>query len=398
MVKHRMSRRGASLVEALIALLVMAIGMLAMSNLQARLRQSGDLARQRAEATRIAVAEMERLRAFAALRRHAGLPAAAIAFDEIGEEAWTVAAGSTVFQLRRDVQPLAQAGVELLLRVAWNDRASEDGELMLNWRSALAAADPRLALAAFLPPDAGAAQGRLHQRHPSIPSAALDLDGQHSLLRPLEQNAWVLLLEHRRGRILGSCDIAPERALGSLSPAELRACGLQSSPPIASASGAFLLSGHVRFSLDEVADSAAPNDPVLPLDIELLLNSSGHAGAPRCELDRHRAAPAGVQALDYVCMIPPRTDAKGSLPDWSGSIRFGGLSFGPGGYRVCRYGGVGNDGIGSTEHRGQYEQRTGSLSQQNFLVVRHESACPAGQRVDVAAQVFRNTATVQHQP
>src|SRR3990167_8768909 len=56
--------RGVSLVEALIALAVMAFGMLAVVGVQSTMRLNSDLSKQRTEATRIASEEIERLRSF----------------------------------------------------------------------------------------------------------------------------------------------------------------------------------------------------------------------------------------------------------------------------------------------------------------------------------------------
>ena len=65
---HALPRRtrdaGFTLVEALIALLVLAFGMLAVAGLQTTLAHNADVARQRTEATRLAQARVEALRAY----------------------------------------------------------------------------------------------------------------------------------------------------------------------------------------------------------------------------------------------------------------------------------------------------------------------------------------------
>ena len=58
-------QRGISLIEALIAFLVLSLGVLGMSKLQSHLRLHSDIARQRSEAVRIAQEDMEALRSFA---------------------------------------------------------------------------------------------------------------------------------------------------------------------------------------------------------------------------------------------------------------------------------------------------------------------------------------------
>ena len=68
-------QRGVSLIEALIAMLVMALGMVGIAALQAKLRVNSDVAKQRSEAVRIAEEDIENFRAFGTLAaRMAPLP------------------------------------------------------------------------------------------------------------------------------------------------------------------------------------------------------------------------------------------------------------------------------------------------------------------------------------
>ena len=61
---RRSGARGFTLLEALIALLVLSFGMLAIAGFQTTLSRNSDLAKQRTEALRLAQQKMERLRAF----------------------------------------------------------------------------------------------------------------------------------------------------------------------------------------------------------------------------------------------------------------------------------------------------------------------------------------------
>lgn len=60
-------QRGVTLIEALVAMAVMAFGMLALVGVQSTLRVNADLAKQRAEATRLAEAQLEAARSFVAV-------------------------------------------------------------------------------------------------------------------------------------------------------------------------------------------------------------------------------------------------------------------------------------------------------------------------------------------
>lgn len=397
MVKFNRSRRGqrgTSLVEALVAVMVMGFGMMAVIGIQGRLRYSGDAAKLRAEAIRVAQAEMERLRSVTALSRRGELPANALVFEEIGGEARTVVGSSAEFQLTRVVTPLADSGIEVRLSVQWNERSSESGELSLDWRSVLARVDPRLALAAFVPPDKGIAQSRALDRHPAIPARAKRL-GERSVIKPSTAGSKALVFDNLSGRVTGLCDVATGLATQDIGASDIEACSENI------VGGAYLLSGHVRFSLGPRPDPLAPNDPVLPIGIEVDLSSGVHPGPPLCYLDSASNLLAGINATDYYCLIPPRapTDADPGLY-WSGRSRLTGLDLSADGYRVCRYSDDydGNGQIDNAEHRDGYLKLAQSLGQQNFLVVRHRAGCPAGQRIDIAAQLFSNTVTASHQP
>jgi type IV pilus modification protein PilV len=62
--RNRHRQAGFTLVEALVALLVMSFGMLALAGMQMTMNRSADLARQRSEAVRLAQLKMEQLRAY----------------------------------------------------------------------------------------------------------------------------------------------------------------------------------------------------------------------------------------------------------------------------------------------------------------------------------------------
>jgi len=121
-MQHR--QRGITLIEALIAFLVLSMGMLAVVRLQPELRQHGDLARQRSEATRIAQQDIEVLRS-AAPAASAALAAAAYSVgpDGLGSPRYAV-------QRRVDAAAWPRAhDVEVI--VSWPDRSGETQQVAL---------------------------------------------------------------------------------------------------------------------------------------------------------------------------------------------------------------------------------------------------------------------------
>ena len=70
-----MQQRGVSLIEALVALAIMAFGMLGIVGMQSSLRTNADISKQRSEAVRIAQEVIEQRRAFWVLAAAAGVTA-----------------------------------------------------------------------------------------------------------------------------------------------------------------------------------------------------------------------------------------------------------------------------------------------------------------------------------
>lgn len=392
-------QRGASLVEALVAMLVMAFGMMSVAGIQGRLRYSGETAKQRAEAMRIAQGELERLRGFVALERSEEIPDDAVVFNEIQNDRYAVQSSTTSYQFERTVTPLPGGGVDVLLNVSWRDRSKgeDDEPLSVNWRTALAPVDPRLASSLAVPPDHGVGQRRYQDRHPAIPVAAKRLDNARSVFKPTPSGTMALVFNNKSGMVSQLCTVEAATPSDLLGDNDLLNC------PVSYTGGAFLLSGHVVFSYGGTPSAENPNSPVLPASAEVLLDKvkDSYSSEPLCFTSASANALAGVNALDYYCVIAPRvaTETDKSL-SWSGRSVLTGLTLAAGGMRVCRYSDDydGDKTISNSEHPLDYVKVTSSLSKQNFLVVAFESACPAGQKVDVAALQYRNTVTAAHQP
>ena len=102
------SRRqgGFTLIEVLVAFLVMTLGLLAVIRLQPALRQHAELARQHSEATRLAQQDVERLRGFVQINMAGSAPA----YEAIGSAAYAIepdALGSPRYAVERRVDAAA---------------------------------------------------------------------------------------------------------------------------------------------------------------------------------------------------------------------------------------------------------------------------------------------------
>lgn len=148
MVHHaRRAQQGIALIEALIAFLVLTLGMLAVLRLQPELRQHAELARQRSEATRLAQQDIEGLRGFVRL------DGAAPSFDAIAAAAYAVepdGLGSPRYHVQRRIDAAAWPHSRVVVvSVQWADHQGEVQRIEL--ATLIAAHEPALAALSLLP-------------------------------------------------------------------------------------------------------------------------------------------------------------------------------------------------------------------------------------------------------
>ena len=443
---RRRLQRGASLIEALIGFLVLSVGLLASTRWQLQLRHAADLARQQAEALRWAQQEMEQLRAYTHIGQFppAATPPGAgsgLSFESIGAASVdlpaTAAGNNTHYRLVRQLRGGAGAGATLkavTITLDWQDTQGQARQLSLD--SIISRQAPGLALRlAEAPSSLGAIP--VQARHLAIPAEAADLGDGRSAFRPLSSGDPVWVFDNRSGQVLSQCE-GPSLPLGSrqLTASQLSNCR---------AGAALLLSGRVRFDLrapPAQPDASTARDPPQPLNLGLVLSSTGHSQAPTCLGEAVRlvdigppgqprvitVASAATPASEgltgwtelgdlhwrYHCAVPPAPPVQDSTgpsarPHWSGQLRFSpdGWTLGtvPGALRLCRY-------SADTDHSGDIDQAAENplqqtavhqaLPEQNFLAIDGRQACPASAASAEAAGrrpwSDRNPATVPHQP
>ncbi|MFL6660904.1 MAG: hypothetical protein ACJ8G7_01925 [Rhizobacter sp.] len=169
-------QRGAALVESMIAFVLLALGALAVMQLQGHLRVASELMNQRAEAVRLAQQDLERLRSFTVI---AASPTAA-SYAEI-ETAAEMSAGSvggaTEYRLSRQVQAAAQTRAKAVtVMVRWHDRLGAEQQVVLD--SIIAGIDPSYSAALALAPT-GAAE------LPATPTPIADRGGVSQRSAPI---------------------------------------------------------------------------------------------------------------------------------------------------------------------------------------------------------------------
>ncbi len=242
-IRRSMTARGVSLIEALIAMAVMAFGMLAVVGVQTTLRLNADVAKQRTEATRIAEEEIELLRSFREIAAVADV--AILGWDEVVtliDVRRTMLVSNTTYTVNRVVTtPAGSAQKTLAVTVNWKDRYRNEQQVVL--RGVLAGAAPVLSALVTMPPSGSVAPAH-RNRHPSIPARAGDLGNGESVFKPTEGGTVAWTFSNISGGITQVCTVAAGSTSGSLVLANLTIC---------SATTAQLLAGVVRFNLRGVS-------------------------------------------------------------------------------------------------------------------------------------------------
>ncbi len=395
-MKH-LRQRGVSLVEALVAMAVMAFGMLAVVGLQVTLRSNGDVSKQRAEAVRIAQQSIEEWRAFTAME---ATPAPVVDYQDLVTDGPVNVAGINATYARTRTVTAWPGGSPpmktLAVAVTWDDRNGQPQSVLLN--SVISGVAPELAGSLAVPTNGVSGRQPLG-RHRAIPALAKELGGVSGFMPPQPAGGGVTwVFNNVSGLITGVCNL-PGRTTATLVAADVAACSANTR--------AQLLRGYVQFAALAIAPNAAqaetPTGLPRDLDISLALTSvPAHPAPPACFDDAEAVAFAAVpgSAVSYYCAI--FSNANGL---WSGRSRVvpSGWTVGTaaGEYKICRYTPLAADNPANAknvDHPLDYTEpgsaAYASLAGQNFLVISAAHDCPS----DVAAAGdFLNSNTRLHQ-
>ena len=339
--------RGLTLVETLIALIVMAFGLMAIVGFQLSLSRSADVAHQRTEAARLAQAKMEQLRAFQDMTAYGDLSAGsdvpATASNTSYARSWTVSGDGA------DLQRMVH------VTLTWFDRAGAANSVALT--SVISRTDPADVGSLAVPTIGNSGLLRVKGRAATIPPSAIPLGGSNS---GKSTQAWngasggFLVFDDVSGAVVARCTTQPTDTTDTAA----RCVGLN----------AYLLQGYIGGALP-------PNPLSLVFD---RLQYVAPTSAPECVVDNARVEPSGAiiaALLRYRCLIQPTDhDSNDDTPRvWSGRSRVAGLASGS---STCRYTPRADTTV-NAEHPETYTLVTGSLEHQNFLLIA-SGDCPSG--------------------
>lgn len=409
----RLGQRGVSLMEAVVALAVMGFGMLGVAAMQSSLRQNADLARQRAEAVRLAQDAIERNRSYSVI----ATTALKQAYDDIpvADSNNTFSGTNRNASYTRAVAAAASAPFNLTTvkaTVTWTDRANNTQSVLL--ASQIHRVPPELAGSLIV--DGSRTVPQLRGGSSQVPPGWRD-NGDGSFSPPVTNGA------SPHHYVFGANGVATQ-TIGPCASATPSNCLFR------------VVQGYVAFATSGVPTespidnappgvvSMSPTPPPVPPAPSLVSVAQDHPNSPPthlCYYERIGASPLLVKTVTYNCLI----GVTSTLPEspnsrWSARLELFFSELAPSNdvasssnYRVCRYTRYRNNNIPSAhvveadglvisniDHPRKYESVAENLVNQNYLVIRGNAGtvddyfgCPDD---DPSTPVFGRT--FPHQP
>lgn len=309
-------QQGASLVEALIALLVLSLSLVAMVRLQTWLRQHSDLARERSEAVQQAQRALESQRGFHDLAT----------FDSPVPRDTTSTTHATTYRLQHDAATHDGLKTERVT-VHWQPRGGAEQRVQL--ASGTARLAPVYSALLDVPP-----QDRvLAVQRVSWSLGARPLPDGRSIVKPTPHSRIAWVVDSATGEIQLECAVASSSQARDLHVDDLPNC---------EAFSARLVRGFIRFALSGTPDPLRANDTPLQLTLQ--------AASHRCESET--IASDGERYIAYACAVPT-TDTEPALVPQGWSFGLTAAAF-----KACRYPG-------------------GGRAPRNYLIVRGDLGCPS---------------------
>lgn len=354
MTKTRISRQsGFTLLEALIALLVMAFGMLALAGMQANLSRNADVAKQRTEAMRLAEERLERLRSFV------GITTGAINWNGLSVAAETVTTNATYTVTPALAGTTADAMRPVSVTVAWVDRTNENQSITIS--SVISKSDPSDSGFLGNPLPANTNLKRPKNRHINIPYPSLSLPGGRSSYQ--FSPTFAIVFNDISGNVILKCGVVVTTSTNVDDPANCQTFD------------GYAIAGYIGRTGPGIA---------WPTGINHSAVTRNNAGAQSitCTFGDATDQNTGlvITVNDgykyYLCVVPLASPFL-----WSGTMRLGGVLTNSN-YFACRYEYTQTTVTNNERNIQPYVDVNVSMDEQNYLITNAANGlCPASMTV-----------------
>lgn len=365
-MSHRQitAQRGFSLLESMIALVIVAFGLLTLAGVSLKLSHSEDVARQRGEAARLAQQKVEELRSFTQIDSAPGV----VAWADMANTSDTITGGADYHantSFTRSWQVLDTVNDpwrRVLVSISWADRVGGDAAPnTLSFATVISKTDPFDSGALGFPLPGNTTLKRPKNRNLNIPVPAVDLGGGKSVVQ-LTSN-FAVVFSNDSGYVVLTCPFIVNTS------ADLANC---------TSTNAYIIAGYISLS------STSTFPAGLLVSTAQLTNTTGVTCSLSGAVDQNTgAALTGYKYYLCVVSVPAAGEA------WSGTLRLGGtgLNAGATNYLVCRFQYPVASGVNTNQRNVQpYANVAESLDNQNYVLTTTGS-CPT----------ITSLATVLHQ-
>ena len=337
---RRGGQRGFTLIEALISLVVMAFGMLALSGMQLSLSRNADVAKQRTEAMRLAQARIEEMRSFT------GISTGTINWNGLDSTANTTTVTNTTYTVASTMSGVNTDTMRPVnVQVSWSDRTG--AAQSVNIASVISQTDPRDPGFIGNPLPLNKPLKRPKNRDINIPIPAIDLGNGTSSYQ--FSNTYAVVFSNINGSVVETCN--PGKTVLVL--ADLGTCVTFTG---------YILAGYINTTVTTVPTGVNTSG--------LSLNSPHATQTINCQFGNATDQNNGATIANYkyyLCVIP----LSGNLL-WSGTFRLGGVPT-TGSYVVCRFQYT-QTAVTANERNSQpYLNVDTSMDEQNYLITTNNS-------------------------
>ena len=362
-------QRGSTLVEALIALTIMAFGTLALASMQSKLSRNSDISKQRTEAVRLGQEKLENLRSYTTISSNGrgtawnDMPVGGMILsdriapgDKYSDGAAVV--GNTVFDRSWWMAGNASDAMRVAtVTVTWSDRgakstaASEKQSISLS--TIISKTDPVHVGSLGFPLPGNTNLKRPKNRNLNIPIPAVALSEGKSAYQLNNQLA--VIFNNESGYVVQKCGFIVTAS------SDVSGCAMYN---------AYIVAGYV---------SRIDNNTAWPTGMNTSGLDGGQSGAITCTygqaVNQNTTATALNDYKYYLCVVPVASGGS-----WSGKMLLGGIST-TGSTIVCRFQ-YPTDGSSDANERNvqAYVAVNKSLDAQNYVLTTSSAignaACP----------------------
>ena len=373
-VSRKGQQRGFSLAEALIVLLVMSFGMLALSGMQLSLSRNADVAKQRTEAMRLAQARIEEMRSFT------GIGTGAInwnGLDAMVNSTTTTNTSYTVASAMSGVDTDALRAVNV--QVDWVDRTGAPQRVSL--ASVISQTDPRDPGFIGNPLPLNTPLKRPKNRNINIPIPALSLgDGRSSTQFSPD---YVVVYSNITAGVVQICNPVTAGPIATV---------IEINDAIAGNAGScvdiagYILAGYIGRSSGSVTFPTGINHSGISRDQPFTGQGIRCLFSDATDQNTNALITVDNGYKYYVCVVPLAAPLL-----WSGTVRLGGVPT-TGSLIVCRYQYTQTAVTVNERNIQPYVNVNMSMDEQNYQVATHgasptsslagsTTACPSGMTV-----------------